>query len=132
MKKQGMINSHITKVLADLGHTDQIVIADVGLPIPDGVPKIDLSLKLGTPSFEEVVEAIAEDMEIEKVILAEEIRSDNADALQYIEEKFHEQPIEFHTHEQFKKLTKNAKVIIRTGEAKPYANCIMQSGVYFG
>ena len=32
---------------------------------------------------------------------------------------------------QFKQLTKHAKVIIRTGEATPYANIILQSGVIF-
>lgn len=31
MKKNGILNSHIAKVLADLGHTDTIVIADCGL-----------------------------------------------------------------------------------------------------
>ncbi|RIO78192.1 D-ribose pyranase, partial [Staphylococcus haemolyticus] len=34
-------------------------------------------------------------------------------------------------HETFKALTKNAKAIIRTGEATPYANIILQSGVIF-
>ncbi|TWD94583.1 RbsD/FucU transport protein family protein [Neobacillus bataviensis] len=28
MKRHGILNSHITKVLTDLGHTDHIVIAD--------------------------------------------------------------------------------------------------------
>lgn len=40
MKKQGMLNSDITKVISDMGHTDTIVIADCGLPIPDGVKKL--------------------------------------------------------------------------------------------
>lgn len=44
MKRHGILNSHISKVLTDLGHTDMVVIADAGLPIPDGVPRIDLSL----------------------------------------------------------------------------------------
>lgn len=35
------------------------------------------------------------------------------------------------SHEQFKELTANAKVIIRTGETTPYANVILQSGVIF-
>lgn len=39
MKKNGILNSEITKVLADLGHTDTIVIADCGLPIPPSVKK---------------------------------------------------------------------------------------------
>jgi D-ribose pyranase len=28
-------------------------------------------------------------------------------------------------------LTSKAKVVIRTGEATPYANCILQAGVIF-
>lgn len=51
MQKIGILNSDIAKVLADLGHTDTIVIGDCGLPVPAGVPKIDLALKPGTPSF---------------------------------------------------------------------------------
>lgn len=132
MKKLGMLNSHISKILADLGHTDIIVVADVGLPIPEGVPKIDLALKLGVPSFEEVVDSIVEDMEIEKVIIAEEIKTDNKETLQYINRKFSDCLIESMTHEQFKSLTQKAKAVIRTGEAKPFANCILQSGVHFG
>ncbi len=45
MQKGGMLNSSIAKVLADLGHTDTIVIGDCGLPVPAGVQKIDLALK---------------------------------------------------------------------------------------
>ncbi|MEK4056967.1 D-ribose pyranase [Paenibacillus sp. FSL F4-0087] len=133
MKKQGILNSHISKVLSDLGHTDTIVIADAGLPVPEGVPKIDLSLKLGTPSFQDVVELIADDMVIEKVILATEIKAGNPEAMQFITEKFGDEAIDVSiSHEQFKVLTRNAKVVIRTGEATPYANCILQSGVIFG
>ena len=49
MQKIGILNSDIAKALADLGHTDTIVIGDCGLPVPAGVPKIDLALKPGTP-----------------------------------------------------------------------------------
>ena len=53
--------------MADLGHTDTIVISDCGLPVPAGVQKIDLALKPGTPSFMEVVAEVAKNMVIEKV-----------------------------------------------------------------
>lgn len=132
MKKKGMLNSHISKVLADLGHTDTIVIADVGLPIPEGVKKIDLALTLGSPSFEETVNAIASDMEIEKVVIAEEMKTSNTEAFDYIEHKFDGFAIGQCPHEEFKQLTQKAKAVIRTGEAKPYANVILQAGVYFG
>lgn len=32
MQKGGILNSHIAKVLADLGHTDTICIGDCGYP----------------------------------------------------------------------------------------------------
>jgi len=35
------------------------------------------------------------------------------------------------SHETLKELTKKAKAVIRTGEATPYANCILQAGVIF-
>lgn len=132
MKKQGMLNSHIAKVLADLGHTDTIVIGDVGLPIPPDMQKIDLAVTLGQPSFQDVVNAVADDMVIEKVILAEEIQSANQETMKYIQDGFKDCEIEYCPHEQFKDLIRNAKAVIRTGEAKPFANCILQSGVNFG
>jgi len=132
MKKHGTINSHISKILADLGHTDTIVIADVGLPVPAGVLKIDLSLRLGVPSFQDVVDMLAEDMVIEQIIVAKELATDNEETSRYINDKFKETPIDEVSHERFKLLTHNAKVVIRTGEAKPYANCILQAGVFFG
>jgi len=131
MKRYGILNSHISKVLADLGHMDTIVIADAGLPIPEGVKKIDLAVKPGNPLFKEVVNAIEEDMVVEKVIIASEIEEGNPDHATYIKEKFKNQKIEQVSHEDFKQLTKQAKAVIRTGEITPYANCILQSGVFF-
>ncbi|MFC7440850.1 D-ribose pyranase [Laceyella putida] len=131
MKRNGIINSHIAKVLTDLGHTDYIVIADVGLPIPEGVRRIDLSLKLGVPSFKDVVDVVADDMVIEKVFLAHEIIAANQPSFMYIKQKFSDVTIDYLSHEEFKQLTKQAKAVIRTGEATPYANCILQAGVIF-
>lgn len=129
MYKTGILNSDISKVLSDLGHTDQIVIADCGLPVPKDVKKIDLALTLGQPSFLEVYEVLKQHMEIEHVMIAEEMEVDNAPIFEQVTKDFSE--IEQVNHETFKALTKNAKAIIRTGEATPYANIILQSGVIF-
>ncbi len=89
MKRHGMINSHITKILTDLGHTDTIVIADAGLPVPSDVPKIDLSLKLGVPSFEDVVATVLEDMATEKIVIASEMKERNQKAYELMEKQKH-------------------------------------------
>ena len=55
MKKYGILNSNIAKLADDLGHMDLVCIGDLGLPVPNGVDKIDLALRKGSPSFLEVL-----------------------------------------------------------------------------
>ena len=71
MKKNGILNSDISRVLSYMGHTDRICIGDCGLPIPDETERIDLALRFGVPSFMEVLKEVAGDMKIEAIILAE-------------------------------------------------------------
>ena len=46
-------------------HTDRLCIADCGLPIPDGVEVIALSLKMGEPSFLAVLDVVLEHFGVE-------------------------------------------------------------------
>lgn len=132
MNKHGILNSEICKVLADLGHTDMIVIADCGLPIPEGVKRIDLALKIGVPSFIDVLDLLNEHMQIEQVTIAHEIHDKNPSVYTQLQPKLPADiVINEVSHEQFKQLTKQAKAIIRTGEATPYANIILSAGVIF-
>ena len=84
MKKNGIINADISRVLSYMGHTDTLAVGDCGLPIPDETERIDLALKLGVPSFMEVLREIVKEMKIEKVVLAEEIKSQNPNVHQEI------------------------------------------------
>lgn len=77
MKCYGMINSYIIKILIDLGYIDIIVIVDVGLFVLSDVFKIDLFLKLGVFSFEDVVVVVLEDMVIEKIVIVFEMKERN-------------------------------------------------------
>jgi len=131
MRKGKLLNSVIVSSLSKLGHTDQLTIGDAGLPIPDTTKRIDLALVKGVPGFVETVQAIAEDMVIESVILAEEIKTENPDVLAEMEKLFGDIEIVFVSHEAFKKQTSVSKAVIRTGECTPYANIILQSGVNF-
>ncbi|GMB09370.1 ribose transport protein RbsD [Thermolongibacillus altinsuensis] len=131
MKKRGILNKELNTVLASLGHTDTIVIADCGLPIPDDVIRIDLSLVKGFPPFLPVLDAIVEELEIEAITLAEEIKTNNAKMYEEIQKRFEQTTKQFVSHDQFKEMTKSAKAVIRTGEATPYVNIILHSGVNF-
>lgn len=128
MKKQGILNRELAGILAKMGHTDQLVIADCGLPIPEGVSCIDLSYTLGKPSFLDIVEAVTTDFQVEKAIVATELPKHNEPIHQELDDKFE---LTYISHEELKEVSKQAKVIIRTGEATPYANIVLQSGVIF-
>lgn len=131
MKKNGILNSNISKVLADLGHTDQIMIGDCGLPIPDEVTKIDLALEIGDPEFIQVLSVLLKEMQVEKYILAKEIKEKNPKQLEAIKEHMGTAEMSWLTHEELKEQSLKVKAIIRTGEATPYSNIILQSGVIF-
>lgn len=135
MKRNGILNADISRVLSYMGHTDTLAVGDCGLPIPEETERIDLALKLGVPSFMEVLEEVAKEMKIEKVVLAEEIREKNP--------KIHEEilglvnkmdtacSVEYVSHTELKEQTKTCKAVIRTGETTPYANIILQSACLF-
>ncbi|TVP89868.1 D-ribose pyranase [Alkalibacterium sp.] len=133
MKKNGILNSDISKVLADLGHTDEVIIADCGLPVPDSVKKIDLALRQGTPGFIEVLDVVVADMKVEHIVLAEEIKEQNHSVYEKVLIRLEKEGAEasYLSHEEFKERSKQAKAIIRTGEVTPYANVILQAGVLF-
>ena len=64
-------------------------------------------------------------------ILATEIKKASPEHLAQIRELAAAIPIEFVSHGQFKRLTREAKAIVLTGEHTPYSNIILQSGVDF-
>lgn len=133
MKKNGILNSDISRVLSYLGHTDQIAVGDCGLPIPEETERIDLALAFGIPTFMQTLEIVAQDMKIEKIILAEEIRTQNPEVLSQVEALFEGQDIEIEyvSHAELKAKTRSCRAVIRTGETTPYANIILQSGCIF-
>ena len=133
MKSAGILNSDISRVLSYMGHTDCLCIGDCGLPIPDEVERIDLALAFGEPTFMRTLEIVVGDMKVEKIILAEEIKTQNPTVLQQVEELFAGQnvEVEFVSHVELKEKTKDCKAVIRTGEITPYANIILQSGCIF-
>ncbi|MBB6176067.1 D-ribose pyranase [Anoxybacillus tengchongensis] len=131
MKKHGVLNKELNTVFASLGHTDMIVLADCGLPIPEGVKRIDLSVVKGFPSFLSVLDPILEELQIEAITIAEEIQAHNPAIYQEIQKRFADTTKHVVSHEQLKEMMKSAKAVIRTGEATPYANMILHSGVNF-
>ena len=131
MKKDGILNEDLLRVMGSLGHMDRIVVCDVGLPIDKNVEKIDLAVTKGVVKFMDVLVPLLNELVVEKIILAEEIVTKSSSMYKEITALTKGIPIELVSHEEFKKLTKATKAIVRTGECTPYTNIILQSGVNF-
>ena len=131
MKKTTLLNSHLSTLVAQMGHTQTITLGDAGLPVPQGVPRIDLAVTAGVPRFLEVLDAVLSELTVERIILAEEIRKVSPEMHRSILRRFPNLPVEYVSHEDFKGLTRDSRAVVRTGETTSYANVILVAGVAF-
>ena len=131
MKKTKMINSDMSRVIAQMGHFDKLSIGDAGMPVPMGTEKIDLAVDNGIPSFMQVLTNVLEELEVQRIYLAEEIKTENPKMLENIKALMPETPIAFMPHSDMKKDLNNCHAFVRTGEMTPYSNIILESGVVF-
>ena len=131
MKKTGVLNSNISEVIACMGHMDVLTICDAGLPIPATTCRIDLAIHPGLPGLLDVLKAVASELEVEMIIMAEEIRERSPKMEEEIKKLFPDIKVDYIPHEDFKKKCANSRAIIRTGEFTPYANVMLVSGVCF-
>lgn len=131
MKKDGLLNPQILSAIAAMGHTEYLVIADAGLPVPSGIPVIDISLIRGIPDFGAVLHSVIDEMVVESFIVAEEMADKSQDTYGTVIEALPQVPFRCIAHEEFKEMAAKAKAVIRTGETTPYANIILVAGVNF-
>lgn len=131
MKKHGIIHAQLAGYIAALGHKDLFMIGDAGMPIPAGVPIVDLALCGGVPTFIQTVDAVLGEAEVEFYYLAEEIVEKNPKLLTYLQGKLSGVESQMVPHTELKEMSKNVKFAIRTGEFTPYPNVILRAGVAF-
>ena len=147
MKTRGILHNDLARLVARLGHGDMLVVTDRGFPFPRHkyTECIDLSIGRNLPDVVSVVEVILQELEIEKVIIANETKTINPsvyDKFQTIlskkKNKGNDIIEEYIPHAEFKNLVlngslegKEVKGFVKTGEFSPYANIILVSGVDF-
>lgn len=132
MRRSGLLHAELNRVIAAMGHTDTLVIGDIGLPVPPGVPCIDLAVTAGVPTFTQVFEAILAELAVEAVTFAGEIHGHN-DAMVSLGKRLAAEGLTVNetSHALFKQQCAKAVAIVRTGEHSPYANVILHAGVTF-
>lgn len=129
MRRTGLWHPRLLQIITAIGHGDTVVIADAGLPVPDGVEAIDLVWRRQQPRLLPVLDAVVGELEVESATVAEEAK--DRDLLDGFDRVLGHIPQALVGHEALKDLCRDARVIVRTGEDTPYANVILHAGVVF-
>ncbi|MEE1801166.1 D-ribose pyranase [Streptomyces sp. NPDC101062] len=128
MKRSGILNRHLAGATAELGHGDGVLVCDAGMPVPAGPRVVDLAFVAGVPSFAQVLEGLLAELVVEGATAAHEVREANPEAARLLSRL---PDLGFVPHEELKRLSAGARLIVRTGEARPYANVLLRCGVFF-
>lgn len=134
MKKHGILNKELSAAIADMGHTDIMVIGDCGVPISDPAKRIDLALCEDVPTIAQVLDLIMDEMIFEKVVVAEEQAKYNPVHFHQVEAlvktRYATMTVDTMPHEDFfKEYLPKAKYIVRTGNMMPWGNVVLQAGI---
>ncbi|WP_028707843.1 D-ribose pyranase [Propionicicella superfundia] len=127
MKRTGIWNADLSYHLAKLGHTQIVFVVDAGMPLPSGIPTVDLALVAGVPTLRQVLDALLAEIIVAQSTAARE-SSDTVVAEWFAG---HGLTPELVSHQQLKAMLSQASLIVRTGEATPFANVALHCGVPF-
>ena len=128
MRKSGILNAKLQEAVTELRHGDGLVIVDQGFPIPKGCYTIDLSLVTGIPTFKQVLKALLDEMRFCEYYIVDFMEEANQEYYDLVTTAFEKYEIkEKLSMEQFVEKTKEAKVVIRTGEPLPASNIYLTS-----
>lgn len=127
MKRQGVINQPLSEALAGLGHGDSFLLCDAGFPIPNNIKRIDLALCFGIPSMKQCLKAILDEIIVQKVVIAKEMKALNEEGFNFIGSTFQNQELEEVTQETLVRLSKEVKFIVRCGELGCYSNILLEA-----
>jgi D-ribose pyranase len=121
-----LLNPEVAALVRRVNHTQLLLIADRGFPVPPLPHVIDLSLTSDIPTVPQVLAAVLPDLPADRLIVAEEQQAASAERW----EEHHGGPrrVEAVPHLEFKRLARHAVGCIRTGDSVPYANVLVVGG----
>lgn len=129
MKEIGIVNRDIARIVSEQGHQDFLMVVDAGFAIPKEIEVVDVSLAENKPMVLEVLAELKEFYSVEKMIMAVQTKKSNPTLFRNISTVWGEgMDVEEVDHEVLKKMAKDVKAVIRTGDFTAYGNVILVSG----
>lgn len=128
MKKNGLLHPELLTLVASMGHTDYIVIADRGFPVPMQPKRINLGLVEDKPTVMDVLDALLDESNLDRIIVTTEMQDISPKRLSDVRNRAGHRAVDVLSHKAFKALASNASGVIKTADTCPYANLIVVSG----
>ncbi|MGQ9366950.1 D-ribose pyranase [Azospirillum sp. ST 5-10] len=125
MRPNRILHPELARALATLGHTDIVMVTDAGFPIPAAANRIDLGFYEGLPDVCDVLRVLRQEIFVEEVHFATEVRDCNPDLYARIQDIYTGSGAVFKgtTHEELcADYAHRAKVVVRSGSFNPWAN----------
>ena len=128
MLKTGILNPHLSSLLARVRHTNTLVIADRGFPFWPSLETVDISLVDDVPTVLEVLRALRPNFHIGKAWMAQEfLRHNSPKTRAAFSAALRGVVLSYEPHPEFKKRVSQAVGLIRTGDTIQYANLVLES-----
>jgi D-ribose pyranase len=125
-ESQRLLNPQIASLIRQINHTQMLLIADRGFPVPLLPLVVDISLTTDIPTIPQILAAILPDLPADRMIVAEE--QQHLSPARWREHQEGALPVEAVPHLEFKHLAQYATGCIRTGDSVPYANVLLVGG----
>lgn len=128
MLQSGILNPHVLDLIARVRHTNTLVIADWAFPYWPEIETVDISLTHGIPTVLDVLDLLTPVFKIGRIWQADEFVSGNPqETVERFAKSFGKIPLTREAHLDFKKRVPHTIGLIRTGDATPYGNLIIES-----
>jgi D-ribose pyranase len=128
MLQTGILNPHVLDLIARIRHTNTLVIADWAFPYWPEIETVDLSLTKGIPTVLDVLDLLTPVFKIGRIWQAQEFMDTNTpESIGRFAKSFGKIPLTREAHTDFKQRVPHAIGLIRTGDATPYGNIIIES-----
>lgn len=120
-----ILHPGLAKTVAELGHTDIIMVTDAGFPIPQQVNRIDLGFYQGLVDVRDILRVLRREMFAEEIRFAPEVKTHHPNLYREVQQIYKGSGATFvpAPHEELIEVwAPKAKAIIRSGSFEPWAN----------
>lgn len=131
-KTDSILHPALNRVLAEMGHNDEILISDAGFPCPLNVECIYLGVVSNLPRLLPVLTAVVNTLTVQEAVIASELEASNPTLLREMREVLPAAvPLSSISNVALKDRSHRVRAVIRTGECSWYGNILLVAGVSF-